>query len=670
MKNRILILALLVLGLFPMQAQNIIPGTDITVSSPDKATNFTFYQKTTAEGKKQMYYSVSYLNKPVILESEIGLKVENQLFESALAIPNDESKLWCENLNLVNVVRNAVDTTWKPVYGERSTVTDRYNLVMLNFEKNSEPEAANTEQTAGDKHLLQYDRRRGYKMNLEIRVYNEGVAFRYFIPENTNGLFMHIVGEQTQFSFPEGTLAYYERWAQGPYSLLPLRNWTDECERPLTLKLTNGLTVALAEAQMIDYARGKFRLNAEKPNTLQLSMYGCADVITPFGTPWRVIRVADNPTKLIDGNDIMLNLNEPNKIANTGWIKPGKVIRDMTCSMEGALACVDFAAAHNMQYVHLDASWYGPEMKVSSDAGKVVTTKNIDMEKLVKYAAGKNIGIFLYVNQRALANQIDSVFPIYEKWGIKGIKFGFVQIGSQKWTSWLHDAVRKAAKYHLLVDIHDEYRPTGYSRTYPNLLTQEGIRGNEEMPDATHNCTLPFTRFLAGAADYTVSYNNARIKNTHAHQLALAAIFYSPLQFLYWYDKPAMVVDEPETEFFDKIKTVWDETKVLTGAVGEYIATARRSGNDWFVGAITNTEAREMILPLSFIEPNKKYVAHLYVDDDAVPAKTKVKLLKYIVTSNDVLKLSLKASGGAAIHLEPGTPQDVKQYKKLPKLKL
>src|ERR1035437_8175884 len=181
MNHSFLILSLLVLGLLPMQGQNIVSGTETTVSSPDKATTFTFYQKTTSEGKKQMYYSVSYLNKPAILESEIGLKVENQLFESALAITNDESKLWCENLNLVNVVRNTVDTTWKPVYGERSIITDHYNLVVLNFEKNSEPEAAKTEQTAGDKHLLQYDRRRGYKMNLEIRVYNEGVAFRYFI---------------------------------------------------------------------------------------------------------------------------------------------------------------------------------------------------------------------------------------------------------------------------------------------------------------------------------------------------------------------------------------------------------------------------------------------------------------------------------------------------------
>lgn len=290
MKSKFFIILFLIFGLLPIIAQDIVPGSETTVSSPDNATTFTFYQKTTAEGKKQMYYSFSYRNKPVILESEIGLKVENQLFESALAIPNDESKFWCENLNLSNVVRNAVDTTWKPVYGERSIVTDRCNLIVLNFEKNSEPEAVKTEQATGDKHLLQYDRRRGCKMNLEIRVYNEGVAFRYFIPENTNGLFMHIVGEQTQFTFPEGTLAYYERWAQGPYSLLPLKNWTDECERPLTLKLTNGFTVALAEAQMIDYARGKFRLNAEKPNTLQLSMYGCADVINSFciGTTNRI----------------------------------------------------------------------------------------------------------------------------------------------------------------------------------------------------------------------------------------------------------------------------------------------------------------------------------------------------------------------------------------------
>ena len=648
----------------PTFSQTIISGTEKQLSSPDGNLKFSFYQKATASGKKQMYYSVHFANKPVVLESELGLKVENQLFESALGIQNDESKWWCENLSLVNAKQTSVNQTWKPLYGERSTIVDHYNELVIEFEKGGENEKTEAEKSA-DKHALQYDRRRNYKMSFIVRAYNQGIAFRYFIPENTNGLFMHITGEQTQFSLPEGTMAYYERWAQGPYSLVPLKNWTDECERPLTMKLANGISLALAEAEMIDYSRGKFRLDPLKPNTLQLSMYDCADVITPYSTPWRVVMVAEKPEKLIENNDLILNLNPENKLSNTSWIKPGKVIREVSLSMEGAMACVDFAAARNLQYVHLDASWYGPEMKMASDASKVSSTKNIDMAKLVSYAASKNIGVFLYVNQRALIQQMDSLFPLYEKWGIKGLKFGFVQIGSNRWSTWLHEAVKKAAQYHLMVDIHDEYRPTGFSRTYPNLMTQEGIRGNEEMPDATHNCILPFTRFLAGAADYTISYNSPRIKNTHAHQLALAAIYYSPLQFMYWYDKPAQVVDEPEVEFFDKVKTVWDDTKVLTGSIGEYIATARRSGNDWFVGAITNTEARKMALSLDFINAEKKYVAHVYVDDETMTNKTKVKMLKFIVSSKDVLRFSLKASGGAAIHLEPASEKDLKSFKKL-----
>jgi alpha-glucosidase len=666
-RSKLFFLSLLILTISQqMFPQAMIDGTDFRIYSPDGNFTFRFYQKQTSEGKKQMYYTVDFKNKHIIFESELGLKIDNRLFESALAIPNDKSELWCENLNLKNTLNITVDKTWKPLYGERSTITDHYNELTIDFEKNSETEVKAQEQAA-DKNLLQYDRRRNYKLSLVIRAYNEGVAFRYFIPENTNGLFMHITGEQTQFALPEGTMGYYERWSQGPYSLLPLKNWPDESERPLTLKLSNGLNVALAEAEMIDYSRGKFKLNTEKANTLQLSMYDCADVITPFGTPWRVIMVAETPGKLIENNDLIQNLNPENKLSDTGWIKPGKAIRDMTCSMEGAMACVDFAALHHLQYVHLDAGWYGSEMKVASDAGKVTATKNIDMKKLVDYAAGKNIGIFIYVNQRALANQIDTIFPLYEKWGIKGVKFGFVQVGSNKWTFWLHEAVRKAAKYHLMVDIHDEYRPTGYSRTYPNLMTQEGIRGNEEMPEATHNCTLPFTRYLAGAGDYTVSYYSPRIKNTHAHQLALSVICYSPIQFLYWYDKPDVYTGEPEIEFFDKVKTVWDDTKVLAGAIGEYVITARRSENDWFIGAITNTEARKMVLSFDFIEANKKYIAHFYIDDETVQTRTKVKLQKYIVTSEDMLTLSLKASGGAAVYLEPAMANDLKVYMRLPK---
>ncbi|MDR0370229.1 MAG: glycoside hydrolase family 97 protein [Prevotellaceae bacterium] len=617
---------------------------ETVVQSPDGNYVFTFYQKSKSENTTQMYYRVSYRNKTVIEESELGLLIENRLFESALGIPNDNYEYWDDNLKLVDVEQNTVNQTWKPVYGERSIYPDYYNEIILKFQKgNSAAHHVSTDNG--------YDKRFFYFMNIVVRAYNEGVAFRYAFPEASNGLFLHITGEQTQFAFPENTLAYYEKWAQGPYSLLPIQDWTDECERPLTLKLTNGLTVAIGEAGLTDFVRMKFRLSDRKNNALQAVLYDSADVVTPFSVPWRWIAAAEKPMQLIENNYLTLNLNKPCEIENTGWIKPGKAIRISQLNQGDALKYVDFAAKRRLQYVHLDAGWYGKEFLMESDAAKVDSAKDLNIPELVKYAGQKGIGVVLYVNQRALSRQLDEILPLYKKWGIKGIKFGFVQVGNQHWTTWLHNAVKKCAEYELLVDIHDEYRPTGFSRTYPNLLTQEGIRGNEEFPDATHNTVLPFTRFLAGAGDYTICYFDPRIKTTHAHQLALAVVYYSPLQFLYWYDTPDHYNGEPEIELFDNVPTVWDDTRVIDGAIGEYIIMARRSGDDWFVGAITNNDAREISIPLDFLDKGKKYIATIYTDDDTISTQTKVAVTGKVVSTEDALKFQLKASGGAAIQL-------------------
>jgi alpha-glucosidase len=617
------------------------------LDSPDGNFRIEIYQNKLNDEKKQLSYRVMFRKKPIILESEMGVQIENNLFESALAITNDPSEYWFENLNFMALERSSKDETWTPVYGERSWIRDHYNEMVLKFEKFGEGNA-DAVGHAGSAH----DRRRSYEMHLIVRAYDSGVAFKYFFPENKNGLFMHITGEQTQFVLPEGTKAYFERWAQGPYSFLPLKNWPDESERPLTLQLADGVNVALLEAEMVDYARTKFKLSPTRENTLQASMYGDVDAITPFATPWRVIMASEKPGRLLENNDLLLNLNPANKIANTAWIKPGKVIRSGLTTQD-AKACVDFAAAHHLQYVHLDAGWYGPEMKVGSDASQVVAGKDLAMQELIAYAKDKGIGIMIYVNQRALFSQIDQLFPLYQKWGIKGIKFGFVQIGSNRWTHWLHEAVKKAAEYELMVDIHDEYRPTGFSRTYPNLLTQEGIRGNEEFPDATHNTILPFTRGLAGAGDYTICYYDKRLKNTHAHQLALSVIMYSPFQFLFWYDKPTAYKNEPEIAFFEKVPTTWDDTRVIQGAIGEYITTARRSGQDWFVGSITNNEGRNLSIPLDFLSPNKSYTAHLYSDDPSVPTQTQVRVETKVVKAGDSLDVKLLPRGGHAVWLTP-----------------
>jgi alpha-glucosidase len=474
------------------------------------------------------------------------------------------------------------------------------------------------------------------------------VAIRYFFPENEKGTYYRVMQENTEFSLPENTKAWFAAWAQSPYKLLPLSNWPQESERPLTLQLGNGLYACLAEAQMTDYARTKFKLSDTKPNTIVTSMYTPADLISPVPTPWRVIMIAEKPGDLIENNAIILNLNKPSKIEDVSWIKPGKIMRVMTQTTADAKENIDFAAKHHLQYILFDWKWYGPAFSFESDATKVAIP-NFDLPAIIQYGKEKGIGVWLYCNMQGLYAQSDSLFSVYKKWGIKGVKFGFVQVGSHRWTTWMEEMFKKAAENKIMLNVHDDWRPTGEQRTWPNLMTAEGIRGNEEMPDATHNTVLPFTRFIAGAADYTLCYYDKRIKTTHAHQLAMAAVYYSPIQTLYWYDKPAFSNNEPELEFWDNIPTTWDDTKVLQGTPGEYITTARRSGNDWFVGTINNTQKRTIKLSFDFLPKGENYTASFYSDDDTVQTKTKVKVERKIINSATVLDVDLKASGGQAV---------------------
>lgn len=588
-----------------------------------------------AETSGALTYQVTYENQPVILESKFGIKC------------NGEG--WDTKLMIKSTTEHQQDTVWKPLYGERALIRDHFKETTFVLSKEG--------------HLER-------ELKIIVRAYNEGIAFRYSFPEaERGGPYLHITGESTEFTFQEQTRAWFTPRAQTLYKLLPLKDWPDESDRPLTLELPNGLFACLAEAEMVNYARTKFKLAADKSNTIVGSMYDDMDDIAPFSSPWRIIMVAKTAGELLQNNDLILNLNPPCALQNTTWIKPGKVMRETSLSTLGAKNLVDFAVARNLQYIHFDAGWYGYEYQVSSSATKVNVDprrnpKNaLDLKEVIQYAKSKGIGVWVYVNQRALAAQLDTILPLYKSWGIAGIKFGFVQVGSHRWTTWIHEAVKKCAKYELMVDIHDEYRPTGFSRTYPNLLTQEGIHGNEEMPDANNNTILPFTRFIAGAADYTFCYYSRKefgrtgryIQNTPAHQLALPVVYYSPLQFMYWYDSPKSYQGEPELEFWDAIPTIWDDTKIISGEIGKYIVVARRSGDNWFVGSITNTEARELKLPLSFLDKGKKYEATVYSDDPKVETRTHVGIQKKKVDSKIELIVNLPASGGQAILIKPAT---------------
>lgn len=588
-----------------------------------------------------MTYRVLYNNKVIIEKSQLGVDIDNRLFESALAVPRGEYQNWCGDLELKGEERLSVDTTWTPLYGENAQIRNNYNQLTLHYEKGSNGQGTVNEG---------YDKRKYYAMDIIVRAYNEGIAFRYHFPETANSLFLHIKGEQTSFVLPDGTMAWYEEWAQGPYDKRPLNGEWFESERPLLLQLPTGEYVALLEAQMKDYTRGKFKLI--KNYELQVAMYGCADIISPYDTPWRVIMVGEKAVDLINHKDLVLNLNEERAVSDWSWVKPGKAFRAGQLNKKGIMNAIDYCAQFGFDYVELDAGWYGPEGKVASDATKVSTQRDFTMPEICAYAKSKDIGVWVYVNQRALYRQLDELLPLYQQWGISGIKFGFVHIGNQQWSTWLHDAIAKCAKFHIMIDIHDEYRPTGLSRTWPHLLTHEGVRGNEEMPDAVNNTLLPFTRYLCGPADYTLCYFNSRIKNTKGHQLAMAAVYYSPLQFYFWYDNPFVDKGEAELQFWKDCPTVFDESIALDGIPGEYIIQARRSGQDWFVGCMTNTEARTIQVPTDFL-PKGKYIVEIYNDDPTLTTRTKVKSEKIIVKSGKTISLQLQPSGGAALHFKP-----------------
>lgn len=570
-----------------------------------------------------LFWSVSYKDRVIIADSQLGLELKD--------LPG-----LVDGFEVVGVNRSSFDQTWKPVYGERSQIRDNYNQVVVDLRDSHE-------------RLLR----------LTVRAYDEGAAIRYTFPKQDKLQSFVIKSEHTQFQFTDNHTAWCVYSAQGIYSKAKIDDVKANCERPLTIEIEDGPAVAIGEAALVDYARMRFKPVKGESHTVESMLGSEVKVTAPYSTPWRVIMLADDVCGLLENNYIMLNLNEPCAIEDTSWIKPGKVIREVSLTTAGGKACVDFAVDRGLQYVEYDAGWYGPEYENSSDATTITLDPKrskgpLDLHEVIRYANEKGIGILVYVNRRSLEKQLDVILPLFKSWGIKGVKYGFVNVGDQKWTAWLHDAIAKAADNQLMIDIHDEYRPTGFSRTYPNLMTMEGIRGNECMPTPEENLILPFTRFLCGAGDYTVCWYDGRVKGTGTHQLAASVAFYSPLQFVFWYDRPSYYKGEEELDFFKYVPTVWDETKVIQGNVAEYVTIARRSGDDWFVGTMNAQKQRTLEIPLSFLKWDKKYTAHIYYDakpDGSDRKKISIKIMT--VDSKTVIPAEMAHNGGQAIRIVP-----------------
>ena len=571
-------------------------------------------------------YSVKFQGRDVILPSALGLGLEG-------AARLDS------NFRLVRSSRSEVRESWKPPYGERAEFPDRYNALTVELREEIAPRRS---------------------LILEFRAYDEGAALRYRVPAQA-GLSSFTIGDEvTEFRLARGAFGWETPVAQALYKRVPIDQMTRPSERPFLLE-TAGTWAAIAEAGVEDYpSMFVTTLRAEK-YSLGAKLMGPASVRAPFASPWRVVLLGKRPGDLLEHNYLLQNLSPASRLKSTSWIRPGKVLRETTLSTRGGREAVDFAVRNGLQYIEYDAGWYGPENAEQSDAtgvsvdpqrlNKDPAYQGLDLKQVIEYARSKDVGVILYVNRRALERQLDAILPLFESWGVAGVKYGFVNVHTQPWTHWLYDAVAKAAGRHLILDIHDEFRPTGMSRAYPNLLTQEGILGNEGFPDAAHSTILPFTRMLAGAADYTFCWLDPRLKHTWGHQMALSVVLYSPLQFLYWYDRPVAFTQESVgMEWFRGLPTVWDDTRVIDGQPGEFAAIARRKGSAWYLGAVTGESARSLKLPLEMLDADREYDATIYADGDG---PRDVRKSSRTVRRGEALDVDLAARGGVAIVIAP-----------------
>jgi alpha-glucosidase len=533
---------------------------------------------------------------------------------------------------------------------------------------------------------------------LQYRVYNDGFAYRFetFLKDNIT-----VKNEVSELQFPSGSHSWYpleesfmshnERTFR--YSSLDTIGKKHLASLPALFQV-NGINLLVTESDIEDYpgmwlqggGSGKISSTWPKyPDSEKLSgdrnlfVTSTKDYIASTkGTrtfPWRTYVIAENDVKLIE-SDLVYKLAPANKIEDTKWIKPGQVAWDWWnanniygvdfkagINNETYKYYIDFASKNGIEYVILDEGWYA--------LGNVLEqVPDIDVAELCRYAESKNVGVILWVVWKTLDDQIDKALDQYEKWGVKGIKVDFMQRDDQPVVNFYRESTRKAAEHHLLIDFHGAYKPDGIGRTYPNALTREGLKGlenNKWSKDITpdHDVTIPFTRMVAGPMDYTPGsminmdqinftpkFTRPESQGTRAHQVALYVVYESPLQMLS--DSPSNYMKEQETtDFITSIPVVWDDIKGIDGKVGDYLLLARRSGSDWFVGALTDWTSRDMELDLSFL-PEGEYTMNIF--QDGINADKYAGDYKHLITnvkSGDKVKIHMAPGGGYAAKISP-----------------
>lgn len=634
---------------------------NVKLTSPNGKLKFSL----TLE-REHPVYDIQYQKQALVQNSPLSLVFDNGAFG--------------EGLKMNKPVFSTKEETYELIVGKSKTVHSLSKEVVIPLEETAAPFR---------------------KINLVVRAFNDGIAFRYEFPEQPNWKTYVMYDENTAFNvvdnpkflgmyLPSYQTSHEATYSHVKYEEIKERNLMD---MPALFEYPNHIFMAITEAAVRDYAgmylwkengclQGKL---SPKLNQEQIKV----EASLPHQSPWRVFMISDRVGALIE-SDLLTNLNEPCKIEDTSWIKPGKttftwwngnVTPDTTFlggnNFPTNKYYIDFAARNGLDFHSIygyaeqpwytdDGTWFGFPGE-NSDITKPVSSLN--MQEICDYAKSQGVQIHLWTNWKPLYAKIDEAFALFEKWGVVGMMIDFMDRDDQEMIRIQEEFLAKAAKHHLFVQFHGSSKPSGLHRTYPNEFTREGTLNYENfkgcmVTTADHDISMPFTRLLAGAADYhlggfralpkdkfKIQQSNPYVTSTRCHMLAMYVVLESYLGMIC--DTPEAYEGQPGFEFLRTVPTTWDKTVVPDAFVNEYVAIARRHGDDWYVGAINNSQARDVEIALDFLDKGD-YKITLYKDardTDTNPNHLIKETLT--VTAKDKITVPLASDGGAAMHIQP-----------------
>jgi alpha-glucosidase len=616
-------------------------GADSVIASPDGSVGIHI----AADGAS---FSVTRRGETVIATSRLGLDLDNAPALGALLLESRKDVL--------------VDRKIPLVATKAASARDHYRGSILTFR----------EAVKG-----------GRKLYLDVRAYDDGVAFRYRLDGAAP---VQLRGERTSFApagDPACLVSVVNDSHEMPFERLRISQLRADTayDVPMVCASPSGRThYAITQAHLQGYAGASLWRDGTALKLRLSSVPGRSGpaFVSQAGlsSAWRVVMMADRAGELIESN-LIGNLN-PEPDSDFSWVKPGKAAWDWWSGpLEGVKPdiatyhrFIDFAAASGFRYYLIDAGWAwgaGPCCDAKKETDVTRAADGIDMPALARYAADKGVGLLLWVHWQHLAPRMDEVLDTYTRWGIQGVKVDFMNRDDQEMVEFYQRLAVATAKRHLLLDLHGAYVPAGLQRSYPNFITQEGVMGAEwnkmdKRITPQHNLMLPYTRMLAGPMDYTPGgFRNGtpasfeiravmpQTQTTRSQALAMYVVYDSPLQMVS--DDPTAYEGEPGFDFIRRVPTAWDETRFIAGEPGRDIVLARRQGSSWYLGAMTADEARSERVPLRFLPPGR-YRATVWEDGETV---RQLRSSQRIVTAKDELVLSLSSAGGAAVILEPST---------------